>query len=140
MTSVPAALYRRVQEFYAAQMQAVDGGDGVAYAATFAPDAIFTSNALPAPVHGRSTIEASTTKLTHARLAAGTVRRHLQTTLVVDPHPDGSLAARSYVLLVETAADHGAELYLSTVCEDSLVPDGDTWLVARRSVLRDDLP
>jgi len=135
-----AALYRQVLDLYARQMQAVDGGDLASYGVTFAPDAVFRSNALPGPVRGRDTICASTRRLAAFRAARGVTRRHLMTNLTVDPRDDGTLATRSYVLLVETSLGEPAELYLSTVCEDELVPDGDGWLVARRHVHRDDLP
>ncbi|MFJ6072549.1 nuclear transport factor 2 family protein [Streptomyces sp. NPDC093065] len=135
-----AQRYRSLLDFYARQMHAADADDADAYARTFTEDTVFVSNALPAPVRGRETVRESTRRFGAARAARGVVRRHLLTSMTVDDLPDGALATRSYVLLVETPRGGGPQAYLSTVCSDEVVAADGGWQVRRRAVQRDDLP
>ncbi|MFH8443866.1 nuclear transport factor 2 family protein [Streptomyces sp. NPDC018026] len=132
--------HRSLLDFYARQMHAADSDDADAYARTFTEDTLFVSNALPAPVRGRETVRESTRRFGAARAARGVVRRHLLTSLTVDDLPDGALATRSYVLLVETPRGGGPQAYLSTVCADEVIAGDDGWQVRSRTVQRDDLP
>ncbi|HSV65420.1 MAG TPA: nuclear transport factor 2 family protein [Mycobacteriales bacterium] len=133
-------LYHEVQEFYARQMQTIDGGDAAGWAGTFTEDGVFTSNARPEPVRGRAVIAAATAGSVAERAARGVVHRHMMTMLHLDPRADGSLFARSYVLVVATYREGGSELLASTVCEDVLVRDAGRWRVSHRHVIRDDHP
>ncbi|CAL9573643.1 nuclear transport factor 2 family protein [Streptomyces sp. enrichment culture] len=135
-----AERHRSLLDFYARQMHAADADDADAYARTFTEDTLFVSNALPAPVRGRETVRESTRRFGAARAARGVVRRHLLTSMTVDDLPDGALATRSYVLLVETPRGGGPQAYLSTVCADEVIAGDDGWQVRRRTVQRDDLP
>ncbi|MFI6346437.1 nuclear transport factor 2 family protein [Streptomyces sp. NPDC050560] len=137
--SVDSALYLRVQQFYARQMHALDGGDAQAWADTFTADGEFAANAHPEPVRGRSAIHASAREAAAKLAEQGIVRRHWLGMLDVSPGPDGALHTRCYALIVESPRHGRPDVRLSTLCEDVLVPEGDGWLVSSRRVTRDDL-
>ncbi|MFJ6072547.1 nuclear transport factor 2 family protein [Streptomyces sp. NPDC093065] len=136
-------LRHEVEEFYARHFQAGDGGDPVAWAAGFAREGTFSSNARPEPVTGRQVIEAAVTRMFADRAARGDVHRHMLTQLTVEQRPDGLLLARAYVLVVSTrrgADDGGPTLLASTVCEDVLTREDGRLRILSRHVDRDDLP
>ncbi|RBQ20070.1 nuclear transport factor 2 family protein [Spongiactinospora rosea] len=134
------ALYQEVQQFYARQMQLLDEGVVEGWAGTFTEDGVFTANAHPAPQRGRSTIEEGARK-TAAQLEAREVRRrHWLGMLTVDERQDGTIAARTYALVLETPKGGQAGVLLSCTCDDVLVRQGGELLVQHRSVHRDDLP
>jgi hypothetical protein len=137
--SVGNDLYLQVQRFYARQMHALDAGDADTWAATFTPDGEFAANAAPEPVRGRAAIRQAAHETTRQLAEKGIVRRHWLGMLDVDVRPDGTVGARSYALIVESPRNGRPDVRLSTLCEDVLVPDGDGWLVSRRTVTRDDL-
>jgi hypothetical protein len=134
-----STLHTEIQRFYARQMQAMDSGEVETWAATFTPDGVFASNAFPQPTCGRAALAAAARHAATEAAAAGLVRRHWLGMLTVEPREDGSVFARSYALVIITPHGGAPELSRSTVCEDVLVPDGDSWLVRERSVNRDDL-
>jgi bifunctional aromatase (cyclase/dehydratase) len=144
---VPTELYLEIQRFYARHMHAGDGGDMDAWAAGFAPDAVFVSNGLPDPLVGRDAIDAASRAGAAGRAARGVVHRHVMTMLDVVEAGSGAgrqgaewVRTRSYVLVVEIRQGGGASLHVSTVCEDLLVAHEGGWLVRERRVTRDDLP
>lgn len=132
-------LYQEIQEFYAQQMHAIDGGDVDGWTDSFTEDGVFSSNALPESGKGRAIIAWGAKRGIDERAAKGVVRRHLMTMLSIDPRDDGTVGTRSYVLVVETPAGGQSGIYISTVCEDVLVPADGSWLVRRRQVLLDSL-
>ncbi|MET8703388.1 nuclear transport factor 2 family protein [Kitasatospora sp. NPDC004723] len=138
--AVDTALHLEIQHFYARHMQAVDLGDVAAWAAGFTEDGVFSTNAFPEPVVGRAAIEAATAAGEEARKPTGVIRRHVLTTLALEPAADGSVRTRSYVMVLETLPKARTEIYCSTLCEDVLVRgEHGGWLIRSRHILRDDL-
>jgi hypothetical protein len=135
-----ADLYCQIQQFYARQMQLLDGGDAEGWAATFTPDGVFVANAHPQPVCGHDAISAAARRTVDELAAAGEVRRHWLGMVAVDRRCDGTVGAHSYALIFHTKRGGQAALRMSTACDDVLVPDGaGDWLVSYREVTRDDL-
>jgi uncharacterized protein (TIGR02246 family) len=135
-----AALYAQIQQFYAHQMQLLDGGDADAWAQTFTPDGVFAANAHPQPAVGRETIRTTAAKVKAQHAEQGLQVRHWLGMLQIDPQDDGTLRVRSYALIINTPRGGQAEVSLSTTCDDHLVPAAEGgWLVAHRQVVRDDL-
>jgi 3-phenylpropionate/cinnamic acid dioxygenase small subunit len=140
MTPADQGVYEQVQRFYARQMRCLDEGKVVEWAATFTLDGVFAANAHPEPFCGREAIEAGARKAAAQLAADGMQRRHWLGMLEVLDQPDGTLATRSYALIVSTPAGGKPTVHLSTTCDDVLVRDGDELLVRSRQVRRDDLP
>jgi 3-phenylpropionate/cinnamic acid dioxygenase small subunit len=139
--NLPAAdgLHARIQHFYARQMQLLDAGDTAEWARTFTEDGVFEVGGMPEPARGREVIEKGARQTAEGFADAGVVRRHLITMLTVDPDDDGTLRARSYAVVLEIERGGEVTVRRSTVCEDDLVPSGETWLVRHRRVTRDGL-
>lgn len=132
-------LQAQVQQFYARHFHLLDSGAAEEWAAMFTPDGSFWPTVLPEPVRGRDALAAGV-RANHARLAeAGERHRHWHGMVHVTPHSDGTLRVRCYAQIIAIPAGGQARLHLHCVCEDVLVRDGDTWLVAERQVSRDDL-
>lgn len=132
-------LYPRVQQFYADQMQLLDTGDTQAWACTFTEDGTFTANRNPEPVIGRAEIGRVASQTAADYAAKGIQRRHWLGMVAVDARDDSSLEVRSYALIIATERGGAPVVQASTSCDDILVPDGGSWLVKSRTVLRDDL-
>jgi hypothetical protein len=123
-----------VQHFLYRQMQLLDGGNAEAWATTFAEDGTFAQDTSPAPRRGRAVL-ANRMRLHADELAAkGLTRRHWLGMLAVQPGGGDTVLARYYALVIDTPKGGQSSLHLSTVCEDVLVPDGDSWLVASRFI------
>lgn len=132
-------LHQRVEQFYARQMQLLDSGEVDDYVLTFTEDGSFGTNASPELARGRSGIRAGAEKAIADLARDGVVRRHWLGMLVVEPSVDGTVRARCYALVFETPIGGRSALWVSTLCEDVLVPEGDSWLVRERWVTRDDI-
>lgn len=140
MSETANALFRQeIEQFYATQMQTIDGGDVDGWAETFTEDAVFASNGLPEPGRGREVIRSGAGQLADRRAERGAVHRHLTTGMAVTDRGDGSAFVRSYVLVLEILAGAVPTLHASTVLEDELVRTPSGWAVRHRQVLRDDL-
>jgi 3-phenylpropionate/cinnamic acid dioxygenase small subunit len=123
-----------VQRFLCRQMQLLDGGHAQAWAATFAEDGTFAQDPSPEPRRGRAVL-AERMRLHADELAAqGLTRRHWLGMLAVQPGDGDTVLARYYALVIDTPKRGQSALHLSTVCEDVLTPDGDSWLVASRFI------
>jgi len=133
-------LYQDVQHFYSRQMHYLDSGSTAEWAGTFTEGGVFEANAHPHPQSGRAEIEAAARK-TAAELAGRQVqRRHWLGMLHVEEQPDGSVLARTYALVFETARGGATEILLSCTCEDDLIRADGGFQVRHRRVHRDDLP
>jgi len=120
-------------------MRLLDEGDAEGWAATFTEDGSFAANAHPEPTVGRANLAAAVRR-THQELqAAGVKHRHWLGMLSVDALEDGTVRAFSYALVIATPKGGQPVIHRSTTCSDILVPNGDSWLVQRREVSRDDL-
>jgi SnoaL-like domain len=136
---IPDSLYLGIQHFYSRQMHALDAGEADAWAATFTEDGEFAANAHAEPTRGRAALAAAA-RANCAELARqNVVRRHWLGMLTVRPLADEKVHARCYALVIATPKAGKPELAFSTLCEDTLVREGETWLVQQRTVTRDDL-
>ncbi|MFF4508488.1 nuclear transport factor 2 family protein [Streptomyces sp. NPDC001401] len=132
-------LYEQVQQFYARQMQLLDGGEVDAWADTFAEDGVFVTNAQPGPTVGRRALAAGAREAVEYLTAQGIQRRHMLGTVSVTGREGARVSVRSYVLLVETARGGRAAVLCSATCEDVLELGPDGLAVLRREVSRDGL-
>jgi 3-phenylpropionate/cinnamic acid dioxygenase small subunit len=132
-------LYQRVQEFYARQMQLLDGGEVEAWVDTFTVDGVFVTNAQPEPTVGREALAAGARKAVEYYAAQGIQRRHMLGTVWVSGQEGTSVSVRSYVLLMETPAGGRSTILCSATCEDVLELGPEGLAVRRREVSRDDL-
>lgn len=138
-----AGLYQQIQQFYAAQMQLLDGGRAEEWAETFTPDGVFDANAFPEPVTGRAAVAAAARKAVDDYEARGIQRRHWLGMISVEGGggraEDGEAVVTSYAQVLETPRGGRPELRASTSCRDVLVSEGGRWLVRHRRIERDDL-
>jgi actinorhodin biosynthesis protein ActVIA len=139
-TTTETELYVEVQQFYARQMQALDGGDFETYSRTFTDDGEFvhTPNREPA-----RTPEGITRELYrfHERFEGDPVqRRHWFNMIDLDPQPDGSIVSTVYALVVTTRPGGKPEIAPSCVVHDVLVRRDGTLLNRSRRVDHDQLP
>jgi len=131
--------YFNLQQFYAKQMQSLDGGDADAFAASFTTDGVFVHYPHD-EVHGRDAIQAATRKGVERTRSLGIVRRHWFGMLEVTAGPDHTICTRYSA--ITSAVNASGEVRLEPTCmvEDVLVvnPDGG-YLNHSRTVRRDDL-
>ncbi|MGA5560977.1 nuclear transport factor 2 family protein [Streptomyces platensis] len=138
-TPVDSALYQEIQHFYARQMRFLDQAMVEEWAQTFTEDGVFTANAHPEPSVGCAAIADGARKAAEKLAEQGIQRRHWLGMLVADEHPDGTLHARTYALILSTPRGGQAAVHLSTTCDDVLVREEGGLRVRRREVRRDDL-
>ncbi|MEE1929391.1 nuclear transport factor 2 family protein [Streptomyces sp. TRM 70351] len=139
MSDVSAQVYTDVQQFYARQMNLIEGADADpdAWAETFTEDAVFEAGGQPEPQVGREAIRASVREGVAGIAAAGLDFRHWFGMLDVTAEPDGSLRTRYYALAVATPRGGPLGVRGSLLCHDHLVPRDGRWQVRRRSVAAD---
>ncbi|WP_406632029.1 nuclear transport factor 2 family protein [Amycolatopsis sp. WGS_07] len=137
LNPVSGDVLQDIQHFYARQMFLLDENRVAEWLDTFADDGVFASTGLPEPLEGRTAIEKLTRAGVDERRRRGAVHRHLLTGLHADRRPDGTVLARSYVLVVETLPEDTSRVWASTVCQDVLLRHGDGWLVRSRHVSLD---
>jgi hypothetical protein len=137
---VPAEVYTEVQQFYARQMNLLEGdqADPDAWAETFTEDAVFESTAQPAPEVGRAAIRASV-RAGVAHIAAQRLDfRHWFGMVGVEQAPDRVLRTRYYALAMATAPGGPLRVRGSLLCFDELVRDASGSLAVRRRSLHAD--
>ncbi|WP_280386291.1 nuclear transport factor 2 family protein [Nocardia wallacei] len=130
--------YDSWSRFYAEHMAALDGGNVASWSADFLPEAIFTASGLENPLRGARQIGDAAAAGYAAREKSGVRHRHLVSMLRIEPRTPILTRATSYVLVIESRAGGGSEIYASTLCEDLLVRRGDRWQIRFRRVTRDD--
>ncbi|TCN49892.1 3-phenylpropionate/cinnamic acid dioxygenase small subunit [Rhodococcus sp. SMB37] len=135
---VDAALLAQVHQLYGLQSHLIDGGSARAWAETFTPDGEFCSPSYPAPVSGTDDLEAFAVRFYTGAHDADEVHRHVVTNVAVGRVDDDTLRVRAYLQIVATARSGDSRLVRFTTIDDRVVRHGDTWLVDRRTVARDD--
>ncbi|MEU6714060.1 nuclear transport factor 2 family protein [Nonomuraea sp. NPDC046802] len=132
-------LYSRVQQFYAEQMHALDGGRFDAYAATFTEDGEFRHTPGRPPARTRAGIAEELTAFHRERFGGERVqRRHWFGMVRLDPRPDGEIHSHFYALIVTTRPGARVpETAPSCVVHDVLVDDGGRLLLRSRWVEHD---
>lgn len=131
-------IHCQVEQFYAFQMQVLDGGDAAAWAATFTEDGVFASTGMPDQLAGRAALQAGAAHTISQLTTNGVTRRHIVSNIRVERVSDDVLRASSYVPVIDTI-DGEARIKTSTVMHDTLTRSGADWLVSHRMILRDDI-
>ncbi|WP_329113041.1 nuclear transport factor 2 family protein [Streptomyces sp. NBC_01465] len=134
-----AALYGRVQEFYAHQMQLLDTHDTGRWAHTFTEDAVLELPSLPGPVRARTGLARYVRAGAARQRTAGGRLSHWVGMLDARPQDDGSLRTRCSALVYAPPSEGGANVLYVCVMEDVLVEHRGDWRIAHRRVTRDDL-
>jgi actinorhodin biosynthesis protein ActVIA len=138
-TKVPTDLYVEVQQFYAHQMQALDGGDFETYSRTFTEDGEFRHTPGREPARGRATIVAELVEF-HRRYEDDPVRRrHWFNHVDVVAESDGSLRSTVYALVVTVRPGAKPDIAPSCVVNDVLVRQDGELLTRSRYVEHDQL-
>ncbi|WP_411073229.1 nuclear transport factor 2 family protein [Streptomyces sp. cmx-4-25] len=135
-------LYSRVQQFHAAQMQALDSGRFDEYAATFTEDGEFRHSPGRPAAHTREGI-AKELKAFHAERFGGepVQRRHWFNMLNVQEQEDGTVHATFYVLaLLTREGERVPEIAPSCLVRDVLVEEDGRLLTRSRRVHHDHVP
>ncbi|AOR32936.1 hypothetical protein BFF78_19365 [Streptomyces fodineus] len=132
-------LYLLTQQFYARQMQALDGGRFEEYAATFTEDGLFQHLSTVEPCRGRAAILEMLHEFQRTRFGDDPVqRRHWFSQIVLDPQDDGSWRSTAYGLVVTARPGvRQPEIAPSCVVHDVLEVDGDDVLVRSRVITYD---
>lgn len=140
LIEVDVTVHTRVQQFYARQMQLLDGGDFEHYAATFTPDGVFQHSPTADPAHGRAGIVEALVEF-HKRFDGDPVqRRHWFNHVVLDPMEDGRLRSTVYALVVTTRPGGQPVIAPSCVVHDVLVVEEAAIHLAERRVTFDQVP
>jgi hypothetical protein len=126
-----------IQHFLHRQMQLLDDGDAKGWAATFTQDGVFAQDTRPEGRRGREMLAERMRHHADVLARQGLTRRHWLGMLTIDPGQGETTRARYYALVIDTPREGRTELHLSTVCEDVLVSDGDSWLVRYRYISHD---
>ena len=125
-------LYSEVQQFYAMQMQRLDGLDVEGYAATFTDDAEFIHTAGQPGSHTRDGIIRDVHKVAEQLRANTEQRRHWFNMVNLEPLDDGRIKATVYCLVVKNWPGKKPE-FVSCVVNDILVRvDGELLTQYRR--------
>lgn len=118
-----------IQDLLARYNQAIDGGDGEAWAETFAPDGIFHSDRRGTH-QGRETLAA----FARERHADGGPRRHWTNNVVIEGDGDEA-TMRVYLLML--SVDGAPELMGTARYEDQLRRIDGAWKFVRRDITTD---
>ncbi|ATZ29844.1 nuclear transport factor 2 family protein [Streptomyces lavendulae] len=134
---VPAALYAEVQQFYARQMNLLEGeaADPDAWAETFTEDAVFESAGEPEPQTGREDLRETVRAGVNHIAAQGLDFRHWFGMVGVEQRPDDTLRTRYYALAMATPQGGPLKIRGSLLCHDDLVRGEDGRLLVRRRSL-----
>jgi hypothetical protein len=122
--------YIDIQQLYARYNNAIDAGDGEAYAGTFTPDGVFNTftghDALVGFIKNwRDNLN-------------GATRRHWNTNLVITPTPDGA-SGTVYLFLMDLSV-RPPVIGSAARYEDSLVKTGQGWRFKKRTTRGDPPP
>jgi len=133
-----SATYFEIQQFYARQMQSLDGGSAKEFAGTFTTDSSFVHHPHNR-VDGRDAIAEATERGVERTRLAGLVRRHWFGLPLIEESADGTLLVRYSAVTTVTAADGTVTHEPTCMVEDILVRQDGRLLNHVRTVRRDDL-
>jgi hypothetical protein len=122
--------YIDIQQLYAKYNEALDSGDGEAYAATFTPDGIFNNN------KGRDALLAFVQQWKEKM--NGMSRRHWNNNLIITPTAEGATGS-VYLLLVDISA-RPPVFAAAAKYSDVLVKTPQGWRFKQRTTRADSAP
>lgn len=130
-------LYVEVQQFYARQMQLLDGGALEGYAATFTEDGEFAHTPQRPAARTRDGIVKDLREFQKRFDNDPVVRRHWFNMLCLDPQDDDTIWATYYALVVTTRPGRNVTIAPSCVVHDVLVRQNGSLLTKSRRVEHD---
>jgi hypothetical protein len=125
---LPAAAHLAIEQLYARYNHAVDRGDGVAWAACFTPDGVFTS--FGRVYEGRAAIVALA-ESTRGRPPG----RHWLSNLVLEPADFGARGTAYLAWLHITKSP--VTMPTTGIYDDEIVPTPEGWLFRSRTFVSD---
>jgi len=133
--------YVEAQQFYARQVHLLDTLQAEPFAATFTEDAVFDHSPTAPPLHGRSAIAREVGEFQQRQLGQEPVqRRHWFNMMQVFEHPDGTLHAHYYALIVVTRRGQAVPVVApSCAVHDILVREDGELRTRSRKVTPDQL-
>jgi SnoaL-like domain len=131
-----------ILDMYARQAHRIDGGDAAGWASTFTEDGSFESPTYGLTAVGREALRDFAAASNGAALARGEQLRHHASQIVIDAiavkaGSAASASVTSYLLIVATTTA-GSRIDRSARMFDEVRKVDGQWLVASRSVTRDD--
>lgn len=127
-----------VQLLYGRQSHAIDSGRAAEWAATFTGDGVFDSPSYPEPEVGTAALTAFAQRFSDSAADAQERRRHVITNLAIDRVTDDELTVDCYLQIVATPRGGDTRIVRFTAVHDRVVLRDGRWLIANRTVSRDD--
>ena len=126
-----------IMDLFARQSHCIDGGDAAGWAATYAPDGSFHSPTYKLTATGRAALTDFAENSNSGAKARGEQFRHHVSAVMLTPKTASEVTSVSYLMILATTLD-GTRVDRSVRMFDELVKVEGEWLVASRTVLRDD--
>lgn len=126
-----------ILDLFARQSHCIDGGDAAGWAATYAPDGSFHSPTYKLTATGRAALTDFAENSNSGAKARGEQFRHHVSAVMLTPKTASEVTSVSYLMILATTLD-GTRVDRSVRMFDELVKVEGEWLVASRTVLRDD--
>lgn len=126
-----------IMDLFARQSHCIDGGDAAGWAATYALDGSFHSPTYKLTATGRAALTDFAENSNSGAKARGEQFRHHVSAVMLTPKTATEVTSVSYLMILATTLD-GTRVDRSVRMFDELVKVEGEWLVASRTVLRDD--
>lgn len=126
-----------ILDMFARQSHAIDGGDAAGWAATYALDGSFHSPTYQLTATGRPALTEFADNSNSGAKARGEQFRHHVSAVMLTPKSATEVSSVSYLMILATTVD-GTRVDRSVRMFDELIKVQGEWLVASRTVLRDD--
>ena len=126
-----------IMDLFVRQSHCIDGGDAAGWAATYAPDGSFHSPTYKLTATGRAALTDFAENSNSGAKARGEQFRHHVSAVMLTPKTASEVTSVSYLMILATTLD-GTRVDRSVRMFDELVKVEGEWLVASRTVLRDD--
>ena len=126
-----------IMDLFARQSHCIDGGDAAGWAATYALDGSFHSPTYKLTATGRAALTDFAENSNSGAKARGEQFRHHVSAVMLTPKTASEVTSVSYLMILATTLD-GTRVDRSVRMFDELVKVEGEWLVASRTVLRDD--
>jgi deferrochelatase/peroxidase EfeB len=127
-----------VQLLYGRQSHSIDSGRASEWAATFTADGIFDSPSYPEPEVGTAALTAFAQRFFDGAAEAQEKRRHVITNMAIDRVDDDELAVDCYLQIMATPRGGETRIVRFTTARDRVVRRNGRWLIASRTMSRDD--
>lgn len=135
--TIPLVDRLAIDDLYARQGQAIDGGDSAGWAATFTPDGVFESPTYALVAQGPQALAEFAARSNSAALGRGVQLRHWMTASVLTEAGAGRIRNSAYLMILATSVD-STTIDRSLTVDDTLERIDGEWLLASRVVQRDD--